>query len=131
MANYQGGLEMKRIFIVLMVVVGLAFTSPAFGAARLLTNATTTGEGRSLKLENADTHVFVATFANTSTFVLVAEGYDGYTWTTLGTYTIDAADISAGKFRWDVNSRLTDEIRPNITTLTGGGATVSVTGDSK
>jgi hypothetical protein len=120
---------MKKILLT-MIIMGLFFASSAFGASKLLNGATATGTGIPLKVE-ASTHVFVVTFSNASTMVLAAEGYDGYTWTTLGTYTIDATDISAGKFRWDINSRLTDEIRPNITTLSGGGATVTVTVDSK
>lgn len=120
---------MKRIISMVAIIVMLA-SSVAFGATRLLSGATATGAGGDLVSES-DTYAVVATFTNASTMVLGLEGHDGYVWTSLGTYTIDATDIAAGKFRWDINSRLTDKVRPNITTLTGGGATVSVTVDSK
>ena len=118
---------MKKIFFIL-IVAGLLSSSIVFAAATLLKDATATGAGRDIYVDRAKDHSVVATYINTSSMVLALEGSDDkVTWLELGAYTIDATDISNGAARFNVTGRLTDYVRPNITTLTGGGATVTVT----
>jgi hypothetical protein len=119
---------MKKI-ISMIIIAGIFVGTIAFGAATLLNGATATGAGNSLFVDRATDHSVVATFINTSTMVLALEASDtgAAPWLELGAYTIDSGDITNGAVRFNVTGRLTDYVRPNITTLTGGGATVTVT----
>lgn len=118
---------MKRILIALTIAIVLA-SSTAFAAATLLSGATATGAGLDLYVDRSSSHSVVVTFANVSTAVVALDGsHDKVTWLSIGAYTIDSDDITAGAAIFHVNDRLVDYVRPNVTTLTGGGATVSVT----
>ena len=118
---------MKKTLFILMIA-GILATSTAFGATRLLYNATATGAGGDLYVDRSSSHSVVATFTNASTTVIHLEGsHDKITWLSLGSYTIDSDDITAGAAIFNVNDRLTDYVRLNITTLTGGGAAVTAT----
>ena len=101
-------------------------------ATTLLKDATATGVGGALFVNGAKDHSVVAVLTDVDTMVIALEGSDdNITWLPLGTYVIDADDITAGATRFHITNRLTDYVRPNITTLTGVGATVSVTVLSK
>ena len=117
---------MNRILTVISLILFLS--SPSFAGSQLLKNATTTGASNYDLDTDGATNIWVTTtFSNTTTMVLVLEGSNDkrITWLPLGSYTIDATDISNGYAGFHVNNRTADHVRPNVTTLSGGGATVT------
>lgn len=117
---------MRKLFV--GVLLALSMSVSAHAGEVLIDGATSTGFEKSRAVKKATYFTVVATFANTSTMVISLDGsLDNTTWPSYGDYTIDATDISNGYAVFHVNGRLADYARPNITTLTGGGATVTAT----
>lgn len=121
---------MKKLFIGFLL--SLLVSTAAYAGTVLIDEATSTGAGKPLAVRGAKNHTVVATFTNASTMVISLDAsIDNTTWPSIGDYTIDATDISNGYAIFHVNDRLVEYVKPNITTLTGGGATVTVTISSK
>jgi len=118
---------MKKLGLLLIALV-FSLSSTVYAGTVLLSGATATGAGTPMACKQCKSHTIVVTFVNTSTLVISLDGsVDNTTWPSIGAYTIDATDISNGYAILHINDRLVDYVRPNITTLTGGGAAVTAT----
>jgi hypothetical protein len=119
---------MKKFVVGLGIIVLLLPASISYAGSLLFDNATSVGTGQAKSVKKASSYTVVATFANTSSLTLTLDGsIDNATYPVFGAYSANSADIANGYVIFHVNDKVAEHIRPRITTLTGGGASVDVT----
>lgn len=93
-------------------------------AMKLLTAATATGAGASVRLKKGvqeHTVQVIITGAPTAvTVALESSLNDGVTWNSIGTYAFSAGDLAAASAMYHVVNKPAELVRANVTTLTGG-----------